>query len=76
MASDKRSIKQDAVFLLRAAGRSWKDIQIATDLSYQTVRRYFQLAVDAQTGTSSETTSDKQAQNPLITHQIRIDELL
>lgn len=76
MASDKRSIKQDAVFLLRAAGKSWKDIQIATDLSYQTVRRYFKLAIDEQSGTNPEKHSDKQAQNPLVTQQISIDELL
>lgn len=72
MTGDKQSIKQDAVFLLRAAGKSWKEIQIATDLSYQTVRRYFKLALEAHLPKKIESGII----NPLIRDQISIDELL
>lgn len=71
MASDKQKIKQDAVFLLRAAGKSWKEIQIATDLSYQTVRRYFQLAIRDELPKKIEPSI-----NPLIRDQISIEELI
>lgn len=72
MVGDKQRIKQDAVFLLRAAGKSWKEIQIATDLSYQTVRRYFHLALEEQLPKKVE----NGIVNPLIRDQISLDELL
>lgn len=62
---------------MRTAGKSWTEIQIATDLSYHTVRRYFQLAIGELTDNSRTKNSDKlQKHNPLITQQISIEELL
>ena len=72
MATDKQSIKQSAVFLLRAAGKSWREIAIATDLSYPTVRRYFELAIDQQKPKALAS----QSENPLISQQISLEELL
>ncbi len=72
MESDKQKIKQDAIFLLRAAGKSWKEIQIVTELSYQTVRRYFRLALEEQLPAKAESGII----NPLVRDQISLEELL